>query len=786
MDKENSSSSDDREPKESVEYSDVSDNDAARESAPRKRQAQGRVPRPKLVATKRSKLQTYNCKIKRLENHPPYAISHPFKAEIRKAPNLDQSPSPLRSLTMKPTLVPLMLRNAKLEEAFRTSKEVHNLINSAISHNEAHQQTQTTISEKYVNDDLCKTLIEKGVPHILMDDLRWLVLNYTTGGKRVSRFWGITHEKENKPEWWPAEVPFSSPNIRERHATEDKPVLEVDQIKVLSEAMRRDIIDKRCNNISHSGKPSSKVDQAMSDETQEEVDLSKENPEVCLSPTSTPSLPTEEPFDIETTDPKESRYSKESFMLGSFRHDEDPPEITSLSPPCLQETKITYLKKAATFPAEFPNTIPREQASQLVLQAKEYLDSVQSNGWADFVDKMGEVDEYFLRQCRVFLSRHTDEFTLRTMPNREKVVNKRFEKDALIPYGLAPLTAIGNGDCLFNLMGKLMFGTEVVSPILRLVAAAEGIRHWRHYVEEANYCYCVDSTFYYHDFRSSTRKLNEPINVMFVSVGKSPFPNHYIPLVWKVGKRASAPSLKASVKERMCAASKKLGCHALVGEKEEWVFCKRCKLCYHAVCSGVNANRKSFICCIDEATKDAIKNDINAIAIHFDDTFSILQNTTCQESNVFVADTHHSNDIVEGRKPHHKIFPRDDILAHELVIFPYASRMCTLDSLNPEGCRNDNLMTFAKFINHIEITTEKQVTKFYEIDCKIPVQVRKDDCGVFLLFYIESIMNEEYTIDEDSKLLITDGFNIGDNLRKKILRYMYQHQNNLQQLKKKI
>eukprot|EP00794_Sanderia_malayensis_P013061 gene13061-14405_t len=304
------------------------------------------------------------------------------------------------------------------------------------------------------------------------------------------------------------------------------------------------------------------------------------------------------------------------------------------------------------------------------------------------------------------------------MPNREKVIDKRFEKDALIPYGLAQLTATGNGDCLFNSVGKLLFGTEVVSPILRLVAAAEGIRHWRHYVEEyrerfltrdsaLQMLYSMSTPGVYENRPSFSRAtasdvlkytiqseimeitkeksfsgllhvrflatLNEPINVMFVSVGKSPFPNHYIPLVWKVGKRASAPSLKASVKERMCAASKKLGCHALVGEKEEWVFCKRCKLCYHAVCSGVNANRKSFICCIDEATKDAIKNDINAIAIHFDDTFSILQNTTCQESNVFVADTHHSNDIVEGRKPHYKIFPRDNILAHELVIFPYAS-----------------------------------------------------------------------------------------------------------------
>eukprot|EP00794_Sanderia_malayensis_P002514 gene2514-2904_t len=481
--------------------------------------------------------------------------------------------------------------NAKLEEAFRTSKEVHNLINSAISHNEAHQQTQTTI--------------KKGVPHILMDDLRWLVLNYTTGGKRVSRFWGITHEKENKPEWWPAEVPFS-------HQTFENDMLQ---------------------------KPSSKVDQAMSDETQEEVD----------------------PFDIETTDPKESRYSKKVLWMkipGNYKL------VSSMS----TRNKNHHLKKAATFPAESPNTIPR-------ITSERVFNSVQSNGWADFVDKWEKWMSLFTacRVLKIFVAIRWIPFNYVVEVAIVLLLSFMLDLKKMHSFHmvLAPLTAIGNGDCLFNLMGKLMFGTEVVSPILRLVAAAEGIRHWRHYVEEYRERFLtrdcalqmlysmstpgvlttvtgVDSTFYYHDFRSSTRKLNEPINVMFVSVGKSPFPNHYIPLVWKVGKRASAPSLKASVKERMCAASKKLGCHALVGEKEEWVFCKRCKLCYHAVCSGVNANRKSFICCIDDATKYAIKNDINAIAIHFDDTFRILQNTTCQESNVFVADTHHSNDIVEA------------------------------------------------------------------------------------------------------------------------------------------
>lgn len=55
-----------------------------------------------------------------------------------------------------------------------------------------------------------------------MDDLRVLIVTYTTGGKRVSRFWGKLYEDLHKPTWWPDEVPFSSPNIRERDATEGK------------------------------------------------------------------------------------------------------------------------------------------------------------------------------------------------------------------------------------------------------------------------------------------------------------------------------------------------------------------------------------------------------------------------------------------------------------------------------------------------------------------------------------------------------------------------------------
>ena len=46
------------------------------------------------------------------------------------------------------------------------------------------------------------------------------------------------------------------------------------------------------------------------------------------------------------------------------------------------------------------------------------------------------------------------------------------------------ISAAGNGDCLFNSVGKLLFGTEAVTPILRLLSITDAIGHVDHYIEE--------------------------------------------------------------------------------------------------------------------------------------------------------------------------------------------------------------------------------------------------------------------------------------------------------------
>ena len=48
------------------------------------------------------------------------------------------------------------------------------------------------------------------------------IVNYTTGGKKINNFWGKFNEEMNKPNWWPKNIPFSSPNIRSRDATDGK------------------------------------------------------------------------------------------------------------------------------------------------------------------------------------------------------------------------------------------------------------------------------------------------------------------------------------------------------------------------------------------------------------------------------------------------------------------------------------------------------------------------------------------------------------------------------------
>eukprot|EP00794_Sanderia_malayensis_P011614 gene11614-12815_t len=71
---------------------------------------------------------------------------------------------------------------------------------------------------------------------MLKDDLVSLITLYATGGGRVRNFWGLSNANINRPDtWWLQDIPFSSPNIRERDASEE-------HILRLGEAVREDII----------------------------------------------------------------------------------------------------------------------------------------------------------------------------------------------------------------------------------------------------------------------------------------------------------------------------------------------------------------------------------------------------------------------------------------------------------------------------------------------------------------------------------------------------------------
>ena len=59
------------------------------------------------------------------------------------------------------------------------------------------------------------------------------------------------------------------------------------------------------------------------------------------------------------------------------------------------------------------------------------------------------------------------------------------------PRGMIPVSATGNGDCLFNSVGKLLFVTEAVTPILRLLSITGAIGHIDHYIEEVQMKCCT-------------------------------------------------------------------------------------------------------------------------------------------------------------------------------------------------------------------------------------------------------------------------------------------------------
>ena len=57
---------------------------------------------------------------------------------------------------------------------------------------------------------------------MLRDDLRMSIVNNTTDSKKIKNFWGKINEQINQPDWWTKNIPFSSPNIGSRDATDGK------------------------------------------------------------------------------------------------------------------------------------------------------------------------------------------------------------------------------------------------------------------------------------------------------------------------------------------------------------------------------------------------------------------------------------------------------------------------------------------------------------------------------------------------------------------------------------
>eukprot|EP00794_Sanderia_malayensis_P004266 gene4266-4837_t len=159
--------------------------------------------------------------------------------------------------------------------------------------------------------------------------------------------------------------------------------------------------------------------------------------------------------------------------VASDDEDNEPPRSVE---------RATDLKKKTEVAS--PNILPREQLRQLAIMSKKHLLAIADTRWESFLRKVSKIDKNFVERCKIFLSGHQDEFTMRTMPSSVSVIDELYNNLDIVPDGMQVLTATGNGDCLFNSVGKLLFGTEAVAPILRLVAVVGGIDHAEHFVNE--------------------------------------------------------------------------------------------------------------------------------------------------------------------------------------------------------------------------------------------------------------------------------------------------------------
>eukprot|EP00794_Sanderia_malayensis_P003981 gene3981-4530_t len=674
------------------------------------------------------------------------------------------------------------------------------------------------------------------------DDLRMFIVNYTTGGRRINRFWGKINEELYKPDWWPKSVPFTSPNIRERDATEALSF----KLYLRVECICFRVSDWKSETLENS---------------HHIVDANEVVAETLLTKDAVASddEDNEEPSQLipEETDKKQ--------------------ELASIKVPPRSVERATDLKKKTE-----------------AIMSKKHLLTIADTRWESFLRKVSKIDKNFVERCKIFLSGHQDEFTMCTMPSSVSVIDELYNNLDIVPDGMQVLTATGNGDCLFNSVGKLLFGTEAVTPILRLVAAVDGIDHAEHFVNEYRDLYItrdsalqmlyvfstaktyarrpssstatiatsilrfairseiMELTFqrsfagllqvrllgtslyrnvnlhcsysdFYHGLMSPCicrqQLIERPLNVMFVGASKDlKEPNHYVPLVWKISPRNFPENLQEQkIATKFCAGRKLLGCIAVSGEKKEWVQCRKCYLHYHAVCSGIAVHKKEFVCCLEkDICIELQRGNMNLLAHHFDDAVSILewpeavskpkscesvviislfdifclhsfgfssslvnfyirvlQNIIVPNSNVFVANTEDACQIFASNSCRKPIFPRDNILSHDIVIFPCVLRMSVLDSMGETSCERQWEMLIA-FINAEQRKQAKPVTKFNLISNKIPKQVASMDCGTFMLYYISCVMKMDFRIiDSTIHIDETNSHEVGRNIRTSILRHIY-------------
>eukprot|EP00794_Sanderia_malayensis_P008569 gene8569-9482_t len=522
--------------------------------------------------------------------------------------------------------------------------------------------------------------------------------------------------------------------------------------------------------------------------------------------------------------------------------------------PVTPVARVDHINIAAKHQMMSPNFLPREQTRQLALQSVAHLSEICDSDWNSFLQKVKQLDQSFMEQCRLFLSGHEEEFTMRTLPREVAVIDKMCRGRSGVPDGMVPVTATGNGDCLFNSVGKLLFGTEVVSPILRLVTVVDSIQHVEHYLSEFRDHYITTDDAYQMVYSLSTlavysrrptgkkttasdilrfairseimeiakshsfcgllqvrylagvisRNINlhcpfhpfyhglmspclcqanvafPPINILFISTGSSSFPNHYVPLIWKIGQRSVVNELPRTRGDIMRDINSIKNFFPETTSILQWP-----QIVLKPKSSEVTVILTLFdLFCIHSY-------GLSTSAVEF--YIKLLQNNIVKDCGIFVSNVFQANKVLtdkEAMKNPRCVFPRDRLLDSSIVIFPCAQRenwhwvafvfslsdewMCVLDSMNAQSATNRRyLNTFKEYLQHLQRHEGKEVTDFFELDSKVPLQGLNQDCGLYMLYYIESMMKQEYNVEQNTTIEIKDSFNFAERTRQKIIRQIY-------------